>query len=66
LSLKGGLTEMGSQLVMKKKVLALGKSKGMTLPPVWCRANEVEAGDHLAVEVSEEKLVISVEKQNGN
>jgi antitoxin component of MazEF toxin-antitoxin module len=53
---------MGSQLVMNRKVLALGKSKGMTLPPVWCRANGVEAGDKLAVEVSEEKLVISVEK----
>jgi len=52
---------MGNQYQFKKRVLKLGKSTAITLPPVWMRANDVKAGDDLIIEIQAEKLVISVE-----
>ena len=60
MSLKGGLTKMGSQFISKKKVMQIGHSKAITLPPIWLKANEVEAGDCVVVEALPDKLIISV------
>ena len=53
---------MGNQYIFKKKVLKLGKSRAITLPPIWLKANAIQTGDIVAIEVLPDKLIISVDE----
>ena len=53
---------MGSQFISKKKVLQIGHSKAITLPPIWLKANEVKVGDCVVVEALPDKLIVSVDE----
>jgi len=57
---------MGSQFKQRLKVHKIGNSYAIVVPIVWCRWNGVEAGDRVDVQIEETKLIISVDKQNGN
>jgi len=56
---------MGSQLKQRRKIIKIGNSIAITIPHVWLKANDLEAGDIVAVIYDFDKLIISVDTENG-
>lgn len=53
---------MAQQFRYVKKTFKIGNSLAVTIPSIWCKANNLKEKDKLILEVSADKIVIKCQK----